>query len=47
MADLADLEQVVLTGLENGFAPAAVREALRDEVVLPAFRAVHAAEPDA
>lgn len=36
---LEDLEQVVLTGLENGFAPAEQRHALRDEVVLPAFRA--------
>ena len=44
---LADLEHVVLTGLENGFAPAALRESLRDEVVLPAFRAVRGAEPDA
>ena len=40
---LADLEQVVLTGLDNGFAPADQREALRDEVVLPAFAAVRAA----
>ncbi|MGO1258221.1 MAG: adenosine deaminase family protein, partial [Brachybacterium sp.] len=37
---LTDLEQLVLTGLAAGFAPAAQREALRDEVVLPAFRAV-------
>ena len=37
---LADLEQLVLTGLAAGFAPDAQREALRDEVVLPAFRAV-------
>ena len=44
---LADLEHVVLTGLDNGFAPAALRESLRDEVVLPAFRAVRGAEPDA
>src|SRR5699024_9233713 len=36
----ADLEQIVLTGLEAGFAPAAQRQALRDEVVLPAFRAI-------
>ncbi|GAA1485448.1 adenosine deaminase family protein [Brachybacterium fresconis] len=37
--DLADLEQVVLTGLDAGFAPAEARAALREEVVLPAFRA--------
>lgn len=37
---LADLEQVVLAGLDAGFAPAAQRQALRDEVVLPAFRAL-------
>ncbi|APX33116.1 adenosine deaminase [Brachybacterium sp. P6-10-X1] len=36
---LADLEQVVLTGLDAGFAPAEARAALREEVVLPAFRA--------
>ncbi|MDN5899424.1 MAG: adenosine deaminase [Brachybacterium sp.] len=41
---LADLEQIVLTGLEAGFAPADERQALRDEVVLPAFRAVHEAD---
>ena len=44
---LADLEQVVLTGLGNGFAAAAQRQALRDEVVLPAFRAVRGADEDA
>ncbi|MGO1504735.1 MAG: adenosine deaminase [Brachybacterium sp.] len=44
---LADLEQVVLTGLGNGFAAAAQRLALRDEVVLPAFRAVRGADEDA
>ncbi|MDN5687788.1 MAG: adenosine deaminase family protein [Brachybacterium sp.] len=36
---LADLEQVVLTGLDAGFGPAGDRSALREEVVLPAFRA--------
>ncbi|WP_193105932.1 adenosine deaminase [Brachybacterium sp. FME24] len=36
---LEDLEQVVLTGLDAGFAPAEARQALREEVVLPAFRA--------
>lgn len=36
---LEDLEQVVLTGLEAGFAPEPHRRALREEVVLPAFRA--------
>ncbi|MGO3211254.1 MAG: hypothetical protein ACTIJK_15825, partial [Brachybacterium sp.] len=36
---LEDLQQVVLCGLENGFAPAEQRQALRDEVVLPAYRA--------
>lgn len=36
---LQDLEQVVLCGLENGFAPEEQRRALRDEVVLPVFRA--------
>src|SRR5699024_10710106 len=41
---LEDLERIVLTGLENGFAPAAQRQALRDEVVLPAFHAVGAAD---
>ncbi|ATG50859.1 adenosine deaminase [Brachybacterium vulturis] len=41
---LADLEQVVLTGLEAGFAPADQRQALRDEVVAPAFRAVREAD---
>lgn len=41
---LDDLEQTVLTGLDAGFAPAAQREALRDEVVLPAFRALHEAD---
>ncbi|MGO1199292.1 MAG: adenosine deaminase [Dermabacteraceae bacterium] len=41
---LTGLEQVVLTGLEAGFAPADVRQALRDEVVLPAFRAVREAD---
>lgn len=44
---LSDLEQVVLTGLENGFAPAEQRAALRDEVVLPAFRALDGAGPEA
>ncbi|MGO1895061.1 MAG: adenosine deaminase [Brachybacterium sp.] len=44
---LADLEQVVLTGLGNGFAAAPQRQALRDEVVLPAFRAVRGADEDA
>jgi adenosine deaminase len=37
--DLADVERVVLTGLDAGFAPAEDRRALREEVVLPAFRA--------
>lgn len=41
---LEDLEQVVLTGLAAGFAPAAQREALRDEVVLPAFHAIRTAD---
>ncbi|ASK65567.1 adenosine deaminase [Brachybacterium avium] len=41
---LTDLEQVVLTGLDAGFAPTEQRQALRDEVVLPAFRAVHEAD---
>lgn len=41
---LADLEQLVLTGLDAGFAPAAPRQALRDEVVLPAFAAARAAD---
>src|SRR5699024_7464791 len=36
---LEDLQQVVRCGLENGFAPAEQRQALRDEVVLPAYRA--------
>ena len=36
---LDDLEQVVLTGLDAGFAPAATRQALREDIVLPAFRA--------
>ncbi|WP_316249070.1 adenosine deaminase family protein [Brachybacterium sp. Z12] len=44
---LADLEQVVLTGLGNGFAATPQRQALRDEVVLPAFRAVRGADEDA
>ena len=44
---LADLEQIVLTGLDAGFAPAAQRQALRDEVVLPAFRAVGSADHNA
>ncbi|GAA1489378.1 adenosine deaminase family protein [Brachybacterium sacelli] len=38
--DLEDLEHVVLTGLDAGFASAEARTALREEVVLPAFRAV-------
>ena len=42
---LEDLERIVLTGLENGFAPAAQRQALRDEVVLPIFRAVRGPVP--
>lgn len=33
--------------MPNGFAPAALRESLRDEVVLPAFRSVRGAEPGA
>lgn len=41
---LSDLEQMVLTGLAAGFAPAPLREALRDEIVLPAFHAVRTAE---
>ena len=40
---LEDLEQVVLTGLEAGFAPEPHRRALREEVVLPAFRAAREA----
>src|SRR5699024_10892206 len=44
---LADLEQIVLTGLDAGFAPVAQRQALRDEVVLPAFRAVGGADRNA
>ncbi|MGP5253992.1 adenosine deaminase family protein [Brachybacterium alimentarium] len=36
---LDDLEQVVLTGLDAGFAPAATRQALREDIVRPAFRA--------
>lgn len=36
---LADLEAATLTALDAGFAPAAQREALRDEVVLPAYAA--------
>lgn len=44
---LADLEQIVLTGLDAGFAPVAQRHALRDEVVLPAFRAVGGADRNA
>ena len=36
---LDDLEQIVLTGLENGFAPVEQRRALRDQVVLPVFAA--------
>ena len=36
---LDDLEQVVLTGLDAGFAPAATRQTLRKDIVLPAFRA--------
>ncbi|MFC7375073.1 MULTISPECIES: adenosine deaminase [unclassified Brachybacterium] len=35
---LEDLEQIVLTGLDAGFAPAEQRRELREEVVLPAFR---------
>ena len=42
---LEDLERIVLTGLENGFAPAPQRQALRDEVVLPIFRAVRGPVP--
>ena len=34
-----ELEQVALTALEAGFAPAAQREALREEVVRPAYAA--------
>lgn len=41
---LEDLERMVLTGLEAGFAPAAQREALRDEVVVPAFHAIRVAD---
>ena len=41
---LDEVEAVVLTGLEAGFAPAAERKALRDEVVLPAFRAAREAQ---
>ncbi|MGP9539373.1 adenosine deaminase family protein [Brachybacterium sp. AOP43-C2-M15] len=37
---LDDVQRVVLTGLENGFAPAEQRQMLRDEVVLPIFDAV-------
>ena len=34
-----ELEQVALTALDSGFAPAAQREALREEVVRPAYAA--------
>src|SRR5699024_7255378 len=44
---LADLEQIALTCLDARFAPAAQRHALRDEVVLPAFRAVGGADRNA
>lgn len=36
---LGDLEQIALTGLEAGFAPQEARRVLREEVVVPAFRA--------
>jgi adenosine deaminase len=36
---LEELEQIALTALENGFAPAPLREALREEVVRPAYAA--------
>ena len=38
-----DLEQVALTALDSGFAPAAQREALREEVVRPAYAAARPA----
>ncbi|HEX7350546.1 adenosine deaminase family protein [Brachybacterium sp.] len=41
---LEDLERIVLTGLDAGFAPAAQRQALREEVVLPTFAAARAAD---
>lgn len=44
--DLDDLEQVVLTGLANGFAPAAERDALADEVVRPIFAATRGHSED-
>lgn len=37
--NLAHLEQIILTGLDAGFAPDQARRVLREEVVLPAFRA--------
>ncbi|MGO1978605.1 adenosine deaminase [Brachybacterium tyrofermentans] len=40
---LEDLEQVALTGLEAGFAPEPHRRALREEVVLPAYRSAREA----
>ncbi|HLS49888.1 MAG TPA: adenosine deaminase, partial [Actinomycetaceae bacterium] len=36
---LQALETIALTGLEAGFAPQETRRVLREEVVLPAFRA--------
>lgn len=40
---LEDLEQIVLTGLDAGFVPEPHRRALREEIVLPAFRAAREA----
>ena len=34
-----ELEQIALTALDSGFAPAAQREALREEVLRPAYAA--------
>ncbi len=41
--DLEDLEGIALTALEAGFAPEAERDALREKVVLPAYRAAREA----
>ncbi|WP_062947265.1 adenosine deaminase [Brachybacterium sp. sponge] len=41
--DVDELEQVALTALDSGFAPAAQREALREEVVRPAYAAARRA----
>ena len=40
---LDDLEKIALTGLDAGFAPQEARRVLREEVVLPAFRAARTA----